>query len=219
MEQRGAQLVQAEYALPEGMLFVRFTYILTAMVNAPVVAVCFILVAITSFAQSSFNSSSAKVLDFTIYVDGTTHIFYQTDVDPQSPDATVGLFGNTTDNFVAQDENGTLLSSKIISNSAIIQTLGSSTIKIDYDTADLVTKSGKTWTFHIDSPTDFSLALPKNTVIVGMSTYPLNMQIVDDQSLLTLPSGPADISYVFGVLGTKQTATLAVEKAQDFINN
>jgi len=218
MEQR-AQLVQAEYALPEGMLFVRITYILSTMVNAPVVAVCFFLIAISSFTQYSFSSSSTKVLDFTIYADGTTHVFYQTNVDPQSPDAIVNLFGKTTDNFVTQDENGTLLSSKIDTNSAIIQTLGSSVIKIDYDTADLVAKSGKTWTFHVDSPTDFSLVLPKNTVIVGMSTYPLNMQIVDDQSLITLPSGSADISYVFGVLGTSQTATLAIEKAQDFINN
>lgn len=218
MEQRATQLVQ-EYALPEGMLFVRIKYILSAMVNAPVVAVCFFLITITSFAQYSFSSSSTKVLDFTIYGDGTTHVFYQTDVDPQFPDATVSLFGNTTDNFVAQDENGTLLSSKINSNSAIIQTLGASAIKIDYDTADLVKKSGKTWTFHVDSPTDFSLVLPKNTVIVGMSASPLNMQIVDNQSVITLPSGPADISYVFGVLGTSQTATLAIEKAQDFINN
>lgn len=218
MEQR-AQLVQAEYALPEGMLFVRITYILSTMVNAPVVAVCFFLVAISSFTQYSFSSSSTKVLDFTIYADGTTHVFYQTNVDEQSPDATVDLFGNTTDNFVAQDENGTLLSSKINTNSVTIQTLGASVMKIDYDTADLVTKTGKTWTFHVNSPTDFSLILPKNTVIIGMSTYPLNMQIVDNQSLITLPSGSADISYVFGVLGTSQTATLAIEKAQDFISN
>lgn len=218
MEQR-TQLVQTEYALPEGMLFVRITYILSAMVNAPVVAVCFFLVAISSFTQYSFSSNSTKILDFTIYADGTAHVFYQINVDEQSPDATVDLFGNTTDNFVAQDENGTLLSSKINTNSATMQTLGASIIKIDYDTADLVTKSGKTWTFHINSPTDFTVQLPKNTVIVGMSTYPLNMQIVDDQSLITLPSGSADISYVFGVLGTSQTATLAIEKAQDFINN
>ena len=220
MEQR-AQLVPAEYEVPEGMLFVRFTYILTTMVNAPVIAVCFFLITISSLAQYSFSSSSnsTKVLDFTIYADGTTHVFYQTDVDPQSPDATVNLFGTTADNFVAQDENGTLLSTKINSNSVTIQTLGASTIKIDYDTADLVTKSGKTWTFHVNSPTDFSLLLPKNTVIVGMSTYPLNMQISDDQSLITLPSGSADINYVFGVLGTSQTATLAIEKAQDFIKN
>jgi hypothetical protein len=44
------------------------------------------------------------------------------------------------------------------------------------------------------------------------------MQIVDDQSLISLPSGSSDINYVFGVLGTSQTATLAIQKAQDFIN-
>ena len=218
MEQR-AQLVQPEYALPEGILFVRITYILSAMVKAPVIAVCFFLVTLSTFVHYSFSSSSTKVLDFTIYADGTTHVFYQTNVDPQSPDSTVSLFGNTTDNLVAQDENGTLLFSKVNSNSAIIQTLGASVIKIDYDTADLVTKSGKTWTFHVDSPTDFSLLLPTNTVIVGMSTIPINIQIVDNQSHIELPSGSTDISYVFGVLGTSQTATLAIEKTREFINN
>jgi len=218
MEQR-TQLVQSEYALPEGILFVRFTYILSAMVKAPVIAVCFLLVTLSSLTHYSFSSSPTKVLDFTIYADGTTHIFYQTNVDPQSPDSTISLFGNTTDNLVAQDENGTLLSSKVNSNSAIIQTLGASEIKIDYDTADLVTKSGKTWTFHVDSPDNFSLFLPQNTAIVGMSTIPIDIQIVDNQSHIELPSGSTDINYVFGVLGTSQTATIAIEKAQDFINN
>ena len=218
MEQK-AQLVQPEYALPERILFVRITYILSAMIKAPVIAVCFLLVTLSSFTHSSFSSSSTKVLEFTIYADGTTHVFYETNVDPQSPDTTLSLFGNTIDNFVSQDENGTLLSSQVNSNSATIQILGASEIKIDYDTADLVTKSGKTWTFHVDSPTDFSILLPKNTVIVGMNTYPLNIQIVDEQSLINFSSGSTDVNYVFGVLGTSQTATLAIEKAQDFINN
>ncbi len=223
MEPR-TQLVQAEYSLPEGMIFVRITYILTAMVKAPIIAVCFFLFTISSFVQysssiSNSTSNSTKILDFTVYADGTTHIFYQTNVDPQSPDATVGLFGNTTDNLVVQDENDSLLSDKLASNSAIIQTLGASSIKIEYDTADLVTKTGKTWTFHVNSPIDFSLALPKNTVIIGMSASPIDMQIVDGQSMINLPSGSVDLNYVFGVLGTSQTATLAIEKAQDFINN
>ena len=218
MEQK-AQLVQPEYALPERILFVRITYILSAMVKAPVIAVCFLLVTLSSFTHYSFSSSSTKVLEFTIYADGTTHVFYETNVDPQSPDTTTSLFGNTIDNLVSQDENGTLLSSQVNSNSATIQILGASEIKIDYDTADLVTKSGKTWTFHVDSPTDFSILLPKNTVIVGMNTYPLNIQIVDEQSLVNFSSGSTDINYVFGVLGTSQTATLAIEKAQNFINN
>ena len=214
--QQEYQLVKVQEALPEGMIFVRIHYILTTMVRAPVVAVCFLLLTLSSFVQYAIGSP--KVLDFTIYADGTTHVFYQTDVDPQSPDFIMNAYGGSIENLVVQDENGTLLSSKVDTSAVTVATLGASTIKADYDTPDLISKNGKTWTFHVNSPVDYSILLPKNTVIVGMSESPLNMQVVDDQSLISLPSGTSDISYVFGVLGTSQTATLAIQKAQDFIN-
>ncbi len=210
------QVIEAQKVLPEGMIFVRITSILTTMVRAPVIAVCFLLITLSSFVQYAIGSP--KVLDFTIYADGTTHVFYQTNVDPQSPDFIFNTYGNSIENLVVQDENGTLLSSKINANTVTVATLGSSAIKVDYDTPDLISKNGKTWTFHVNSSTDYSILLPKNTVIVGMSSSPLNMQITDDQSLISLPSGSSDINYIFGVLGTSQTATLAIQKAQDFIN-
>ena len=214
--QQEYQIVKVQEALPEGMIFVRIHYIFTTMVRAPVVAVCFLLLTLSSFVQYAIGSP--KVLDFTIYADGTTHVFYQTDVDPQSPDFILNAYGGSIENLVVQDENGTLLSSKVDTSAVTVATLGASTIKADYDTPDLISKNGKTWTFHVNSPVDYSILLPKNTVIVGMSESPLNMQVVDDQSLISLPSGTSDISYVFGVLGTSQTATLAIQKAQDFIN-
>lgn len=210
------QLVEVQEALQEGMIFVRIKCILTTMVRAPVLAVCLLLLTLTSFIQ--YAMATPKVLDFTIYGDGTTHVFYQTDVDPQSPDSALTLYGNSIENLVVQDENGTLLSSKVNASTVTIPTLGSSTIKIDYDTPDLISKNGKTWTFHVNSPMDYSLFLPKNTVIVGMNASPLNMQVVDGQSLISLPSGSSEINYVFGVLGTSQTATSAIQKAQDFIS-
>lgn len=215
MEQR-AELVQTEDVTQEGMLFVRIANILTIMVRAPLIAACFVLVALASIPQYTLGVS--KVLDFTIYPYGTTHVFYQIEVDPLQPDFTMKLFGTNIDNFVAQDENGLLLSSQIDGNDVIIETLGASQVKIDYDTDDLVTKSGKIWSFSIDTSSEYSVLLPKNTVIVGMNTFPLNMQIVDEQSLISLPNGAAEINYVFGVLGTAQTATLAIEKAGDLID-
>ncbi|MFQ6025677.1 MAG: helix-turn-helix transcriptional regulator [Nitrosopumilaceae archaeon] len=212
---------RVDYISPEGgMLFVRIVYILTTLVRAPVIAIGLILVAIAPSIQQTF--SSVKTLDFTIYVDGTTHVFYESDVDPLEPDFTVELFGNTIDNFVAQDENGLLLSSQVVDSTAVIQTLGASVVKIDYDSNDIVTKDGKIWSFHVDSPYDYSLLMPKNTVIIGMSNYPSSLQMVDEQSLIFLPSGPVDINYFFGILGSAQTATLAIEQAEkiiDEINN
>jgi len=210
-------MIEIQEVLPEGMLFVRINYILTTMVRAPVVAACFLLLTLSSFVQ--YAMASPKSLDFTIYADGTTHVFYQTDIDSQSPDFILNVYGNNIENLVVQDGNGTLLSSKVNASTISVATLGaSSTIKVDYDTPDLISKNGKTWTFRMDSPIDYSMLLPKNTVIVGMNVSPLGMQIVDDQSLISLPSGSSEISYVIGVLGTSQTATLAIQKAQDFIN-
>lgn len=198
------------------MIFVRITHILTAMLKAPLIAVCLFTLAFSSCVQYALSTS--KVLEFTIYADGTTHVFYQGGVDPQSPDYLLPLYGNSTQNMVIRDQNGTLLSSKMDPNSADIETLGASSIKVDYDTPDLVSKSGKTWTFQVNSPVDYSVLLPANTVIVGMSTAPSNLQVVDGQPLVSLPSGPASINYIFGVLGTSQTATLAIQKAKDFIS-
>lgn len=186
------------------------------MLKAPIIATCLFLLAFSSCIQYALSSS--KVLEFTIYADGTTHVFYQTDVDPQSPDAVLDLYGNTTDNLVIRDQNGTLLSSKMSANGVDVETLGASTVKVDYDTPDLVSKSGKTWTFHVNSPVDYSVLLPANTVMVGMSATPLNLQVVNDQSLISFPSGSADVNYIFGILGTSQTATRAIQSARDFIN-
>lgn len=210
------EVIEVQESLPEGMIFVRITYIFTTMVRAPIIAACFLLLTLSSFIQ--YAISTPKVLEFTIYADGTTHVFYQTDVDPQSPDFTLNLVSTNIDDLVVQDENGTLLSSKADGDNVIVQTLGASTIKVDYDTPDQISKNGKTWTFKINSPIAYSILLPKDTVIVGMSTSPLNMQIVDGQSLISLPSGSSDINYIFGSIGTSQTATIAIQKAQDFIN-
>lgn len=208
--------IDMENWLSKGMIFVRIDYILRTMLKAPLVAVIFISLAFSSIGQ--YATASSKNLQFSVYADGTTHVFYQTDVNPQTPDITLNLFGNNIDNFVIQDENGTILASNATQNSATVETLGASSIKVDYDTPDLISKNGKTWTFHIDSPMEYSILLPKNTVIVGMTQYPLNLQIVDDQSLISLPSGSSEINYVFGSLGTSQAATLAIQKAQDFID-
>ena len=62
------------------MLFVRNTGILSTMVRIPIVVIGLILVALSAPIQQSFASS--KTLDFTIYPDGSTHVFYELDVDP-----------------------------------------------------------------------------------------------------------------------------------------
>jgi uncharacterized membrane protein len=164
------------------------------------------------------NSLSAiRTIDFTIYQDGSAHVFYQTETDPLSPDFTVKLFGKTIENLVAQDENGLLLTSNIRDYIAQIETFGASTLTIDYDTHDLISKNGKIWSFVVDAQSEHTVLMPKNTVIVGMNTIPSSIEIIDDQSRLLLPAGHTDISYSFGVSGSAQTALDVINEARNSI--
>ena len=201
-----------EYLREDGMLFVRTDGILETMVKAPLILAGLIIVALTIPLQTSF--SSTRTLDLTIQSDGSTHVFSQIDVD--SSNFELSLFGSSIDNFIAIGESGSLLSGDIIDDKVIVDTLGSSSITVDYDIHDLISKEGRVWTFSFDSPSNYSLLMPKNSVIIGMSVLPNNMEQIDEQIKLELFSGPAQIDYIFGIIPESPT-TNQPEYTLDFM--
>ena len=176
-----------ESLVEDGMLFVRTEGILNTMIRTPLILAGLIVAAIGMPIQTSF--SSTRTLELTMYSDGSTHVFTQIDVDALLPDFELDLFGPSVDNFVAVGEDGFLLSGEIMGNKTTIDTFGSSSITIDYDIHDLISKEGRVWTFSFDAPSDFTLLLPTSSIIVGMSTIPKNMEILDEQTKLELSSG------------------------------
>ena len=208
------QTVAQKYQSLEGeMLFVRNTDILSTMVRIPIVVIGLILVALSVPIQQSFASS--RTLDFTIYQDGSTHVFYELDADPLELEITVELFGEMIENITIIGEDGFLLSNEINHNLAVIETFGASHISIDYDTQDLVSKTGKIWAFSIDAPVQYSLLTPKDSVIIEMSNFPLSMQVDNEQSYLTFPPGQTNISYYISTLASAQSTQPIPEDATD----
>ena len=179
----------------EGILFVRNDSIFDTMVKIPLLVASMIIVAALLPIQSSF--SSPRDLDLIIYSDGSTHVSTEIHIDPFLTDYELNLFGNSIDNLVVIGDDEFLLDTDIIDDTVLIQTFGSSVISIEYDIHDLVSKQGKLWTFSLDSPSDFTLLLPKNSAIVGMTNLPINMEITNDQNQLTLSSGETEIDYFF----------------------
>jgi uncharacterized membrane protein len=183
------------------------------MVRIPIVVIGLVLVALSAPIQQSFGSS--RTLDFTIYPDGSTHVFYELDVDPLELEVTVELFGEMIENITITDDDGFLLANEINHSLAVIETFGASHISIDYDTQDLVSKTGKIWSFSVDAPIQYSLLTPKDSVIIEMSNFPLSMQVDNEQSHLTLPSGQANISYYISTLASAQPAQPISEDTTD----
>ena len=179
----------------DGILFVRNDGIFDTMARTLLLVASVIIVAALIPIQSSF--SSPRAIDLIVYPDGSTHVSTEIDLDPFQNDYELDLFGNTIDNLVVVGDDEFLLTTDVIDNSALIQTFGSSVISVEYDIHDLVSKQGRLWTFSLDSPSDFTLLLPKNSAIVGMTNLPINMEIIEDQNQLTLSSGKTEIDYFF----------------------
>lgn len=195
----------------DGMLFVRTDSILETMVKTPLIIAGLIIAIIVMPIQTSF--SSTRTLELIIYSDGSTHVSRQLDVDPLEPDFELDLFGQSIDNFVAIGDTGFLLSEEIIGNKAIIDKFGSASITIDYDVHDLISKEGRVWTFSFNSPSDYTLLMPKNSVIVGMNGLPTNMEIIDDQPKLELSAGLSEINYIFSSINPTSNPTISNESS------
>jgi uncharacterized membrane protein len=178
------------------MLFVRTEGILNTMIKIPLILAGLIVVTIGMPIQTSFGST--RTLELTMYSDGSTHVSTQLDIDAQLPDFELDLFGPSVDNFVTVGEDGFLLSSEVIGNKATIDTFGSSSISVDYDIHDLISKEGRVWTFSFESPSDYTLLMPTSSIIVGMSTIPKNMEITEDHTKLELSTGMTEINYILG---------------------
>lgn len=186
-----------EGGVPAGnrMLFVRTRGTFETMARAPLVAAGVIIAVAAMLAHPTFGS--ARDLDLVIYPDGSTHVSAEIDVDPLDADYELELFGSAVSNFVAVGEDGFLLQAEVGGGTAVVETFGSSVLAVQYDTHDLVSKSGRIWTFSLDSPADFTLLLPGNSVIVGMTDLPISMEAVNGQNRLTMPAGSTDIDYLF----------------------
>jgi len=210
MEQQIVPIHRKEFLREDGMLFVRTDGILDTMIKTPLIMAGLIVVALTIPLQTSFGSTRA--LELTVNSDGSTHVFTEMDVD--SPNFELGLFGPSVDNFVAKGDNGSILSGDIADDVATIQTLDSTSISVNYDIHDLISKEGRVWTFSFDSPTDYSLLMPENSVIVGMDVLPSNMEQIDEQIKLELFAGPTNIEYIFGI--TSDTIPIQPESSIDY---
>ena len=134
-----------------------------------------VVVALSIPIQQSLGSS--RTLDFTIYSDGSTHVFYELETNPLEPEFSTKLFGTTLENLTIIDNNGFLLSYETVGDSVSIETLGASHIFIDYDTQELVSKTGKIWQFSVDPSSEYSLLMPNDSVIVEMNNFPISMEV------------------------------------------
>ncbi len=155
----------------------------------------------------------------TLFTDGKALIEYRLNTDTTVPAISVPLFGKTYDQLIVVDDQNQLIESKVEGDKLVMNTLGTSNVLITYTTSDLVNKTGKLWTFSIDSPVDTTIKLPNDSVIIGLNQIPNSIKASENEYLLVMPEGHAEVSYVIGALGTKEHANAAISDADKTISD
>ncbi len=148
---------------------------------------------------------SVGSLSFNITPDGDTHVTQTlTNIDLQTPSVNITIYAKTPQNLVVTDTNGQLLSYSPYYygeyTNYTIDTLGTSSVLIQYDTNELVNQSGEVWNFSINTAYNYTLTLPP---IVTSFPTPNALASFKDPSgltILTMPAGKSHVSYIFDVV-------------------
>jgi uncharacterized membrane protein len=177
---------------------------------------CFLLVLVLSMFLSppsvqAQEDSAPTELSLILYADGVVHVDCELETDPILARVNITLIGTTFENLLVKDSEGVLLDYRIFEGYVTVDILGSQSVELDYSTPDLTNKLGSLWSLSLVAPINFNIQLPRGATIIGLSPAPLGIRTLDERASLAMPAGTVAISYMLGVVGTKDHA-LALRK-------
>ncbi len=155
-----------------------------------------------------------KELVLTVYADGVVMVEYDVELDVTYPRVEIVLFGEIYEDLIIEDSNGIPLDYSLIENGVNIYSLGANSARIIYFTSDLTNKSARIWDLSITSPVDSNIVLPEKATIISLNQVPLTITILDGKTLLIMPEGLLEISYLVGVAGTRENALFLITEAE-----
>lgn len=179
--------------MTDAMIFVRTGGALGRMVRASTV----LAVAVAAAVLTPAAAGALRTVGVSVFPDGTAHVSVSVGADPLADGPLeLDLMASEIDNFVAVGDGGFLLESEVSGSSARIDAFGSTSVDVEYDAHDLVSKQGRVWTFSADAPAGLQLQLPEGAAIVGMTGLPEGFDVEGGRTQVQLPGGPAEVSYI-----------------------
>jgi len=184
-----------------------------------------VILALSLLAASSYSSSAAseeepipQALSLTVYFDGYVLVEYDLGVDPTSPAVNITLFGQVLEDVTVEDHEGFPLDHSFTDGEITVYSLGAEQLTITYSTQDLTKKEGRYWTLETNATTNATIVLPSGASILSLNRVPQIIESGDGQVLLVMPKGPVQVTYVLGVVGTREHAQVVLDDAEKTIN-
>jgi uncharacterized membrane protein len=164
------------------------------------------------------QETTPKALYLTVYSDGFVFIDYKLLVDPKSPTQNINVFGQVLEDLLVINREGLPLDYSLIDSLLSVYSLGTDEIEITYLTQDLTAKDGRFWTLTIDAPLTTVIITPEETTIISLNQVPETVETSDNRVELQMNAGLIEVTYVVGVVGTKEHAQIVLDDAETTIN-
>ena len=154
------------------------------------------------------------ILTVEVFRDGIASVEYTFSPDPTLARVNVTLFGEDYANLLATNQNGVLLDWSTTIGCVEVDSLGSEEITVSYTTHSLTNKTGATWSVTVDSPVTHIIIIPAGSALTGLTPPPIDITIVDNRAIITMPAGPSRVSYILEKMGTREQALVLLNEAK-----
>ncbi len=152
-------------------------------------------------------------LSFSLAANGNAHVTETlTDVNVTTQSINVTIYAKTPQNLIMTSTGGQFLRYSPYYfaqyTNYTVDTVGASSVLIQYDTLDLTNQTAGVWNFSINTAYNYTLILPANVTPFPNPTPLARSTDPAGQTILTMPAGRSSVSYFFDTIAGLSQYTL-----------
>jgi len=160
---------------------------------------------------------SPQELSITVQGDGVTRLDYLFQAEITSLQTNISLLGEIYEDLFIVNEDGLPLEYVEALDGLTVYSLGSTLVNITYLSAELTGKIGVIWSLDLVLPISSEIILPVGSTIINLNTIPLEIDTLDEKTVLVMPAGMIEIEYTVDILDSEALAHDAINEAEEAI--
>ena len=177
----------------------------------------FLILLIASQITPTLAETSPQELSITVQGDGITRLDYLFQAEITSLQTNISLLGEIYEDLFIVNEDGLPLEYIETMYGLTVYSLGSTLVNVTYLSTELTGKAGVIWSLNFVLPISAEIILPVGSTIINLNTIPLEIDTLDEKTVLVMPAGSVEIEYTVDILDSEALAHDAINQADEAI--